>query len=235
MKFLSVALASCLSAALVGCNTDVSFSPRGFAKHYDFSQSDFGFTPMIADYPVGEETFYELDVSYGNLPEPFATEKGWKISGNNHSDDLLATVVAPVTGLEPMRTYSASIEVEIITDVPSNCFGIGGSPGFSVYVKAAVSDQEPSRSVDNLNHYRINLDIGNQSNSGTEGQSIGNVENSLDCGQPQAWEKKVLTTQTAIDVTSDNNGQVWILAGFDSGFEGKTTIYLSNLSISFAL
>ena len=65
-----------------------------------------------------------------------------------------------------MRTYRAMLEVEIITDVPTNCFGIGGSPGASVYVKAGVSDKEPGRSVDNLNHYRINLDIGNQSNSG---------------------------------------------------------------------
>ena len=70
---------------------------------------------------------------------------------------------------------------------------------------------------------------------GTEGQSIGNIENSLDCEQPQAFEKKTLTTETALDITADNDGQVWVIAGFDSGFEGKTTIYLSKLTVSFAL
>ena len=235
MNFKHLAVASFCSVVLMGCSSDAEFTPKGFTKHYDFSLSDFQFTPLVADYPVGEEEFYEIDVSYGALPEPFASESGWKVSGNNHSDDLLATIIAPVTGLEPMRTYQATMEIEIVTDVPTNCFGIGGSPGSSVYVKAAVSDTKPERSVGNDNHYRINLDIGNQSQSGTEGQSIGNIENSLECEQAQAFEKKTLTTDTVIDVTSDANGQVWVLSGFDSGFEGKTIIYISRLSVSFEI
>ena len=234
MKLLNLAVASTFCILLGGCSSDAVETEQGFTKHYDFGQSKYNFIPLFADYPVGEEVFYELDVSYGDLPEPFASEKGWKVSGNNHSDDLLATITAPVTGLDPMKTYSATVELELVTDVPTNCFGIGGSPGASVYVKAAVSDKQPTRTVDNLNHYRINLDIGNQSNSGTEGQSIGNVENSLDCAQPQAFEKKVLKNETEFTVTSDSNGLVWVLSGFDSGFEGKTTVYISKLSVSFS-
>ena len=55
----------------------------------DFRQSPQGWTAGFADYPVGEDDFYELVSDYRPLEAPLNTdESALIISGNNHSDDL---------------------------------------------------------------------------------------------------------------------------------------------------
>ena len=53
----------------------------------DFRQSDQGWVASFADYPVGQDAFYELEADYRALPEPLSGS-GLFISGSNHSDDL---------------------------------------------------------------------------------------------------------------------------------------------------
>lgn len=49
----------------------------------------------------------------------------------------------PGLGIEPGMRYSVTIDLELLTREPSGCFGIGGSPGESVTLKAGVMAVEP--------------------------------------------------------------------------------------------
>lgn len=222
-----------ITVSTLSCSDDEATRDLSQPIETSFAQSEQLFTPIFSDYPEGEEEFYQLDASHQTLPEPFADNMGWKLTGNNHSDDLLMAIKAPIDSLETNTLYRVSLEVEFLTDVPQNCFGIGGAPGESVYVKLGASQNEPTNAIDN-GMYRISTDIGNQSQSGTEGQTAGNINNGNDCEAENAftYASKTVQTEHAIDVMSDSNGQIWVIAGTDSGFEGYTSIYITKLTVS---
>ena len=58
------------------------------------------------------------------------------------------------------------MSLSLATNVPTATFGIGGSPGESVFVKAGASTVEPLTEEDRNRHLRMNIDKGNQANGG---------------------------------------------------------------------
>jgi len=194
----------------------------------DFNTNAEGWTAGFADYPAGQEAFYELEASHSLLPASLgANRKGIRISGNNHSDDLFMFVTKKFNGFEPNTRYEIDFELGIGTDVHSGCSGIGGSPGDSVYVKAGAAKIEPKAVNDGTGFYLMNIDKSNQAVGGSDAMVIGNIGNGLDCDNAdQSYKKKTLKSEPVKFTTySDANGAIWIIFGTDSGFEGPTTIY----------
>ena len=74
----------------------------------------------------------------------------------------------------------------------------------------------------------INVDKGIQANGGKEMQVLGNIEkiNSTD----DTYEYK--NFQNKIDVTTNAKGEAWLIIGTDSGFEGLTDIYITNIKLT---
>src|SRR4051812_24914357 len=171
-----------LLASSLACATSRVVIPRP-GLDFDFSNGAQGWTAEFADYPVGSGSFYELASGYRSLPAPLNSRGGFFISGNNHSDDLFMYIKRQVTGFEPNTDYEVSLIVEFATDVPAGCGGVGGSPGESVFVKAGASSIEPTTFVDQLGYLRMNIDKGNQANSGIDAIVVGNVANSTVCEQ----------------------------------------------------
>lgn len=235
MNYKTTFIAIIVSVLTMACESDTQTKDISQPIVFDFAKSDAFFVPIFSDYPEGEEEFYQLDASHQDLPSPFEGGLGWKLTGSNHSDDLFMGIKAPITFLEANTLYKTSLEIEFLTNVPQNCLGIGGAPGESVYVKLAISQTEPSNELDN-GLYRLNTDIGSQSQSGTEGHVVGNINNGLDCEEENAFSytRQTLTTTQKIDVMSDQNGQIWIMAGTDSGFEGYTSIYITKLTVTIS-
>jgi len=229
-KHISLLLVSLSCLSLIACHgSDNSKVEVDSTIVFDFANESHDFVGLFSDYPQGEEAFYQLEAKHQQLPEQFGDKKGWMLAGNNHSDDLLMAIKGSVSGLRSQTLYSVSLELEFLTNVPSNCGGIGGSPGASVFVKLATSNVEPTNSLED-GYLRLNTDIGIQSQSGTEGVVVGDVANGIDCSQVSEFQAKVLATELPIDVMSDDQGKIWLLAATDSGFEGYTQIYITKLT-----
>ncbi|MAG75790.1 MAG: hypothetical protein CL811_03425 [Colwelliaceae bacterium] len=227
---------SMLCLLATGCNSDNNddkYIDISAPIEFNFAEQEHGFTAMFSDYPPGEETFYELVGEYADLPEEYGANKGWYLAGNNHSDDLIMAIKGSISGLRKNTLYSVSLDVEILTNTPSYCFGIGGAPGESVYVKLATATQEPANDVEN-EIYRINTDIGFQAQSGSEGVVVGDIANGENCFEviESAYLEKQLSTELPIDVMSDDHGKIWLLAATDSGYEGITSIYITKLVVT---
>jgi hypothetical protein len=219
-------LPALLLLVLPGC----SGSSSGEEVLIDFTLGPQGWIAGFSDYPVGQERSFELDAAYRPLPPPLdAMGSALFISGNNHSDDLFMFYKGKIGGLEPGRDYRVSFTVEIATSVPKGCIGIGGSPGESVYVKGGASDVEPV-AVNAGGYYQMNVDKGEQSNGGANAVVLGDVANSQACGagSPQ-WELKTVSGGGAVEVAADADGSLWLFVGTDSGFEGTTSIYYTNV------
>ncbi|MFW6309857.1 MAG: hypothetical protein ACOC1D_02035, partial [Prolixibacteraceae bacterium] len=145
-------------------------------------------------------------------------------------DDLFMFVKKQVDGLQPNAGYLVSFEVQFATNVPEGTAGIGGSPGESVWIKAGAVQHEPiPEQEDNAGvmYYRMNIDKGGQSQGGSDMQVLGDFSNETDQDQ---YTLKTVTSENPVPVTTDNNGQLWLIVGTDSGFEGNTTIYYNTIT-----
>ena len=200
----------------------------------DFRQSGQGWVAGFADYPVGEDAFYELTADYRALPDPLtASGSGLFISGSNHSDDLWMYYKGQIGGLSGDALYRVQFEVEIATPVPNGCFGVGGAPGEGVTVKAGASDSEPGR-IESGGFWIMNVDKGEETNGGEDAMAIGDVANTIACGEPPQWQLKRLSGGSEmIEVTSDGRGAVWLFVGTDSGFEAITSVYYTQVTATF--
>ena len=226
--FIGVAIVA-LSA---GCRSLPSDTGEAIALHFDFDEGPLGFVAGFADYPPAHEEIYELTSGHRALPPPLESRSGLFISGVNRSDDLFMFFKGAIVGLTPGASYAVEVSVEIATSTPSGCVGVGGAPGESVWIKAGVTAEEPVGVVDD-SYLRMNIDIGNQSNSGAQAVVLGNVANSRSCEQSPEWELKALERQAipaSVSVPAD--GRAWLLIGADSGFESRTDVYFTRASVT---
>ncbi|MXW19437.1 MAG: hypothetical protein F4Z95_01400 [Gammaproteobacteria bacterium] len=202
-------------------------------RTFDFSEGEQGFVGDFADYPPDNEDIYELTSEYRPLPSPLDSGSALYLSGVNRSDDLVMFYKGQVGGLVPGAIYNVAVSAEIATDTPAGCVGVGGAPGESVWIKAGASDVEPLPVLRD-NYLRMNIDIGNQSNGGENAVVLGNMANSRDCEQPRQWERKSFEARSIPQsVSASETGQVWLFFGTDSGFEARTEVYFTQVTVTF--
>lgn len=224
-------VAVALLIAFFSCKDKNLDQPPLMEYSYDFATGTDGWTGDFADYPVGEEEFYELVFEHDTLPHPLdQSQFALKLSGNNHSDDLFMFAKKKVSGLEPNTVYYVTFTLEFATNVPDGSMGAGGSPGESVYVKAGASVTEPKKVIDQDNFYRMNIDKNNQSQNGDDMVVIGNFANGTD---EAVYTLKTVSNEKPFRVTSDDFGNLWLIIGTDSGFEATTTIYYNKVKAEF--
>lgn len=191
----------------------------------------------FADYPFGEEDFYNLQVNHAQLPEPLDSQSGsLNIRGDNRSDDLFMFIKRKVTGLEANATYALQMNIEIASNAPANSIGAGGSPGSSVYLKAGATTAEPLPLLKNEagyenGFYRMNIDIGNQSQEGSDMKVIGNIGHD---GEDFVYQIIERFLENNFTVQTNSNGELWIIIGTDSGFEGTTSLYYNRIEVTLS-
>lgn len=213
--------------ALFACSDKNLDQPDPVEFYFDFAEGTEEWTADFADYPVAQESFYELLFEHDTLPEPLdQSQFALKLSGNNHSDDLFMFIKRKVAGLEPGKVYFITFTIEFATNVSDGTFGVGSSPGESVYIKAGATTTEPKKVKDDQNMYRMNIDKDNQAQSGEDMVVIGDFSNDTD---QAVYTLKTVTNETPFGATTDENGNLWIIIGTDSGFEATTTIYYNSV------
>ena len=63
---------------------------------------------------------------------------------------------------------------------------------------------------------------------------VGDVANSIPCGNPPQWELKQLSSGSgAVEATTDGSGSLWLFVGTDSGFEATTSVYYTWVTATF--
>lgn len=199
---------------------------------FDFSKENQNWQGDFADYPVGEEAFFDLAWGWNTLPKPLNNlSKGMFLSGNNHSDDLFMFIRRKIGGLKPNTYYDITFQVVIEDDIFPGQMGIGGSPGESVFFKVGASTKKPQKKNDN-GFYLLNVDKGNQAIGGKNAVVVGDLANPLvDPNNPQFEPKQFNNQNNPLRIKSDNKGNLWLFLGTDSGFEGPTLYYIASISV----
>ena len=229
-RFCSLSIAAAIGMSILAGTAAAKETTTGVG--FDFNQNDGGFTPIFSDYPneQGVEEFYELRSGHEEVPIAEAG-KGLFLSGNNHSDDLFMGYYKDLSGLVPETEYQFTVRFQLATNVENDMIGIGGAPGESVFVKCGVASEEPENSLDSLNHFRLNIDKGSQSTSGSDMIVVGNLAKE-EINRPGEYEFNEI--ETKVIARTDEAGTAYLVIGTDSGFEGVTSYYLDDISVSWA-
>ncbi|MGO4548417.1 stalk domain-containing protein [Paenibacillus sp. 2TAB23] len=199
---------------------------------FNFDQGEDGWKGDFADLPVDyDPAIYELKYARELLPTAGnKTNYGLKLNGMNRSDDLFMYVTKKLEGLKPNTTYEASLSFKLYTDQSGGMMGVGGAPGEAVRIKAGFVSKEPARlQVDEGGHlyYKVNVDKGNQSTEGTDMKIVGNMvqpNSDLTGFQPVAMEYSAV-------LKTNEKGELYVIVGSDSGYEGLTTLYLDDMNV----
>ena len=222
--------------AVSGCGDgdDGAFDGADADFSYTFDRDAEEWTVAFADLPVDyDPSIYELESGYRPLPDGLEGS-GIYVQGHNRSDDLFMFLKRQVDGLIPGATYAVSVAIDLATNVPVGAFGIGGSPGSSVFVKAGASTVEPDTEADSTGHLRMNIDKGNQAEGGEDMAVLGDVAHPG--VENQEYRIKTLDSAGApVSVEADDQGRVWLIVGTDSGYEGLTTLYYARISYTLAI
>ncbi|MBK6266021.1 hypothetical protein JKA74_13340 [Marivirga sp. S37H4] len=227
MKSLST-ISIFLGILLISCENDDEPVVNNFS--YDFEESAEGWTAGFSDFNAEwDRSRFNFMFQHTALPESVNEEKqSLLISGQNISDDLFMFIKKRITGLEPNHFYSATFEIELASQYPEESVGIGGSPGASVYLKAGGTTNEPDTiTIDG--YINMNIDKGGGSQGGEDMVVVGNV------GIPgEEFEYQLIQRDNfdnPIEIQSDATGNLWVIVGTDSGFEGTSTLYYNRIEL----
>lgn len=204
-----------------------------FQVNYDFNKDRQGWKGGFSDYPVDyNPDIYKLEHTREPIPstEPNETKYGLKLSGINRSDDLFMFLSRDVGGLTPNTTYDVKMSFAMYTDQKGGSVGTGGAPAESVFVKAGIVNTEPKTVEEKKagSYYRMNVDIGSQSNSGEDAKVVGNIKKP----DPDKEGFQRVDFDYSATVTSNAQGKIYLLIGTDSGFEGISTLYYSDIQVT---
>ncbi len=229
MKINSIIGLLCLSLAVIGCTEDEDIKPKT-EYNFTFTNGNENWQSFFSDYPVGEETFYELEFTNTFLPSPLDQNiKSLKISGNNHSDDLFSAIFRKFENLQPNKSYSVTFNIDIASDALIGGVGVGGDPNLALGVGGI--NYLPNSSIDNLNYYRPNFFSKIQSGESNEVfKIIGKIGTSETYPAPYKMINRN-NIDNPFTITTNSNGEFWLMIATDSGFEGITTLYYKSINI----
>ena len=196
--------------------------------NFSFAENFAGWEPGYSDYVEGQERPIDFRFGHERLPPPLDGRRGIYLSGSNASDDLFMYISRLVDGLKAGQPYRVDTRLVFATNAPQDCFGVGGQPGESVWIKAGASPVAPERVIDTTGYVGINVDKAQQANDGEEMEIIGTFAQARpggDCLDPRYALKTVDSAGNGPTVAADAQGRLWLVIGTESGFESVTRIY----------
>ncbi len=215
-----------------GTDYDDDDEPIQLKFTYQFLSDSEGWVGDFADYMQEGEYVpdFKFMFEYSNLPFPLDETKGsLMLSSDNQSDDIFMFLKKKISGLPPNKSCQITFIVEFASDVADGTIGVGGSPGEDVFIKAGATQVEPVKELDPYDDwYRMNIDKGNQIEGGYDMIVIGDFSNDTD---QDVYTLKTVMNQNYFQVESNDDGELWIVVGTDSGYEYITTIYYNKIEV----
>jgi hypothetical protein len=204
---------------------------------FDFGQGAQGWQAGFAEYSPQMQDMM-LEAGTRTLPSELGINAtGYYVQGTNHSDDLfmfLTRRLGPDDGVVPGQEYRVVFTIAFASDAPGEAVGIGGSPGESVYLKAGASMVEPEVYLESdTGYYVMNVDKGSgNSDSGTAVSVAGNIANGLSAEEDPHYGLLERQHEHEYTVNAGPDGELWLLVGTDSGFEGLTAVYYLSVAVT---
>ena len=241
MRALLMSAMLVLAAGVIGC-PDSGPTPPPISLEFDFRDGAQGWETGFAEYTPDMEETMQLEAAVRPLPSELEAEgTGFYLKGNNSSDDLfmfLKRGLGADDGVVADQEYVVEFTIVFASNAPTGAAGIGGAPGESVFLKAGACRVEPEAYLDSAtDYYRINVDKGEgNSGEGPAASVAGNIANGLPADGVDLQDAPYVSLERdhvhTYTVTAGPEGELWLLAGTDSGFEGVTAVYYQRIEVT---
>ena len=236
MRMISVGLALFLytPAALA------QGTPKPVSISFDFRDGALGWEAGFADYPpaTDKNDLYELRAEIRSLPPELGVSgNGLYVQGSNRSDDLFMFIKRRLdssNGIVAGQTYQVNFTLVFASATQSGCVGAGGAP--DVALMAGATPAEPIAILDNSPLFawlRMNVGKGGQPYGDLAASLTGSTANGIPCGsQPPKYVSIQRNHQHTHLVNANSRGEIWLLLGADSKFEGVTSLYYQRIDVT---
>lgn len=205
---------------------------------FDFRQGALGWQAGFADYSTQTNLdSFEFQSGIRSLPaelQPAGT--GFYIQSHNRIDDVfmfLKRKLGPADGVVPGQKYQVYLTIVFGSNAQNGCLGVGGAPGESVGLKAGASPIEPFAVLDASGWWRMNVNKGDPFASGELAASpVSSIANGLPCNLQSRPYVSLRRNHLHQGLAAANSaGELWLLLGTDSGFEGLTQLYYQSVDV----
>jgi len=235
-------------AVFTGCSSsgpefDPEVQPGVF--EFDFETGRQGWEPIFVGVPKDKEggedlAVNEIESDHRALPDEVEKEgKALFAHGFTGTPGLGLFFRRRVTGLAPGTRYRVSFEVEIASDVGEGCFGTGGSPS-STRIHTVAVPRKPTRDVKErrLTDVYVFDDEATAEAMASPTSALGTIANGLPCKKAHEMGKpfrlKTLSSEPNFwTVTTGEKGEVWLLVGSITAFNGKVSLYYNEITVRF--
>lgn len=207
---------------------------REIVLSYTFNENSQGWLPSFTDYSLATASLQRV-AEIRPLPGFPPAYRGYFLQSMNRSDDVfmfLKKELGSEEGVEANRLYSISIDTLVFSQAGTNCIGIGGAPGESVYFKAGISLDEPVPTLTNGGFVALSVDKGNQASGGKNAGVAGNIANGVPCEETRRWVLLDRLYHHPELVRTDGRATLWAFVGTDSGYEGLTALYYYQIIVT---
>jgi hypothetical protein len=201
------------------------------------TNSTRGWVGAISDYNRRDEDNLERHAESAALPSSLgATGNGLFLSSRNVSDDVFNFVKRKVDKLNPNTEYVARFSVTFASDTPTGMIDLGGRPADDVFLKVGGSTAEPVPVGKKGGNVRVNLDKGSDNDkSGRDMTVLSTVGNGALVSNQSPGKTFRSVTRTAYHsnaIRTDAQGNLWLVLGTDSDFNGTTGIYIQSINVT---
>ena len=215
-------------------------TPAPVSVSFDFRDGSLGWEADFADYPpaTNKNDLYELRADIRSLPPELGVSgNGFYIQGASRSDDLFMFIKRRLdssNGIVAGQTYQVNFTLVFASPTQSGCVGVGGAP--DIALKAGATPAEPIAILDKSPLFpwlRMNVGKGGQIYGDLAASTTGSTANGIPCGsQPAKYVSIQRNHQHTSLVNANSRGEIWLLIGTDSTFEGTTAIYYQRIDVT---
>jgi len=214
-------------------------TPEPVSISFDFRNGAQGWDAGFAEYApaTDQNDLFQLRAEIRSLPPELGVSgTGFYLQGMNRSDDLFMFMkrrLSSSDGIVAGQTYRVDFTIVFASAAQSGCVGIGGSPGDSVSLKAGATAAEPMALLDASSpsgSLQMNVHKGVQGSGGLAASTTGTIANGIPCGsEPAKYISVQRNHQHTSLVNANSHGELWLLVGSDSGYEGATGLYFQRI------
>lgn len=193
---------------------------------FDFSTGQNEWQADFADYPVdsAKGAQYQLSANYTGRPANLGSgTSAMMLTGNNQGDRLFMYIKRKITDLQPDVNYTVIFDIELASELPAK--GLGKD----VLLKAGATHSEPKTMIEDGN-YVLNVDKGYANDRGEDMILLGNIGNN-GSKDFQLITRSNGETPGPFIVKTNSKGEMWLLIGTESTFQGITTVYYSRVNV----
>jgi hypothetical protein len=192
---------------------------------YDFNDGLQGWQGGFADYPEGDEEYFELEQGLRPLPASVdANRQAYYMHGNDLSDDLMMYLkrqVEPGEGIVAGQRYLLLFHVTFASAV--------GRIPVGLFVGGKTNEPVVEARQDTHYAYLFMPDIATYTSKASGVGSVYVEEHDHD----KVFVAIRQSHMHPMAVTADDTARLWLMAEFDSGSEAELAFYFMRIRVTF--